>query len=410
MNVLIIGSGGREHGFFTKVKKNPSVKKVLIVGENGAIENSNKILDVDALDFNSVYNLIQDNAIDLVIVGPEVYLEAGIVDYLRAHGVRTIGPSKYCAKLESSKNFAKEMMAKAEIPTANYQYVTTTSVGNEVVAKFGLPVVLKFDGLAAGKGVMVCQSQSEVDDYFEQVFESKCFGAGGVVIEECLVGEEYSVFAYVNGTNYSILPVAQDYKRAHDQDLGPNTGGMGANTTSKYDSQLPFIEECILKPLLNQFIADGYKYTGFLYIGLMQTVDGPKVIEFNVRMGDPETQIVLQKLNSDLIEIFDVVDSGINFEPVLNPNEYVGVVIASEGYPSGHKKNVILNLNQIMRPVYHMGTTIKDGMLVSNGGRVVMVTSQGATVEDARSDVYQQLSGLKLDGFFYRTDIGLGRI
>lgn len=410
MNILIIGSGGREYGFYTKLRLDPRVDEVYVLGENGGIAVSSKILDVDPLDFTSVYNLIVSKKIDLTLVGPEVYLEAGIVDYLRAHGCRVIGPDKYCSQLESSKNFAKEKMAKADIPTAKFEYVSDYQSGIEVASKFGLPVVLKFDGLAAGKGVLVCTTQDQVETYFTNVFNDNCFGTGGVVVEECLVGEEYSVFAYVNGTNYSILPIAQDYKRAFDNDEGPNTGGMGANTTSKYDDQLGFIEANILEPLLKQFTLDGYKYTGFLYIGLMQTEEGPKVIEFNVRMGDPETQIVMQKLDCDLLDIFHTVDNGSNYLAACNDSEYVGVVIASDGYPSGHKINAILNLNEIMRPVYHMGTIKKDGMLVSNGGRVVMITSHGATVDEARIDVYKQLEKINTEQFFYRSDIGLGRI
>ncbi|WOO87843.1 phosphoribosylamine--glycine ligase [Mollicutes bacterium LVI A0039] len=410
MNILIIGSGGREHSLFTKVKLDPRVNQVFMLGENGAIDPTFLIKDVDGLDFKQVYDIICKKEIAMTIVGPEIYLEAGIVDYLRAHGCPVIGTDKYCAQLESSKKFAKEIMATAHIPTAKYKYVTDPTVGLEVCLEFGYPVVLKFDGLAAGKGVLVCESPADAERYFDNVLNKRCFGKGGIVIEECLVGEEYSVFAVVSGNNYSILPVAQDYKRAYDNDLGPNTGGMGANTTSKYDDQLPFIEDRILKPLLSEFIERGYKYTGFLYIGLMQTIDGPKVIEFNVRMGDPETQIVMQKLDSSLLEVIEKVYGGENFIPEFKTEEYVGVVIAASDYPNQYEKDVILELNESMRPTFHMGTKNIGGTLYSTGGRVMMVTSGGETVEAARNHVYQKLATFKNDKLFYRNDIGHGRV
>ncbi len=409
MNVLIIGSGGREHSLFTTIKLDPRVNNIYMLGTNGAIDKANLITDVSGMDFLAVYELIKSKQIDLTVVGPEMYLEAGIVDYLRAHNCMVVGPDKYCARLESSKNFAKEMMAKANIPTAKYKYVTTVADGLSVANQFGYPIVLKYDGLAAGKGVAICQTEAEAKQYLIETLEQQCFGADGIVVEECLVGEEYSVFALVSGSNYSILPVAQDFKRAYDGDLGPNTGGMGANTTSKYDDQLPFIEDQILKPLLAEFIATGYQYTGFLYIGLMQTASGPKVIEFNVRMGDPETQIVMQKLDSSLISVIESVYAGNDFKCEVKPSEYVGVVLASRGYPNAYEKDVILELNQSMRPVFHMGTKSENGKLYSTGGRVMMVTASGESVSAARTSVYQKLDDFENEQLFYRTDIGLGR-
>lgn len=410
MNVLIIGSGGREHSLFTKIKLDPRVKDIYMLGTNGAIDKANLISDIDGMNFEAVYDLIQIKEVDLTIVGPEMYLEAGIIDYLRGRGCTAFGPDKFCARLESSKNFAKEMMAKANIPTARYQYVTDVKSGLEVCDNFGYPIVLKYDGLAAGKGVAICATPGEAKDYLVDTLENNCFGDEGIVVEECLVGEEYSVFAVVDGTNYSILPIAQDFKRAYDGDLGPNTGGMGANTTSKYNSELPYIEEHILKPLLTEFEAIGHKYTGFLYIGLMQTTSGPKVIEFNVRMGDPETQIVMQKLDSSLLEIIETVSLGQNFVCKVKDEEYVGVVLASKGYPNQYEKNVILDINESMRPLFHMGTKYEDGKLYSTGGRVMMITSSGQTVDLARTSVYQKLESFENDGLFYRTDIGLGRM
>lgn len=409
MNILIIGSGGREHSMFTTFKLDPRIDKIYMVGQNGAIDSHN-LIAIDGMDFHAVYETIIEKQIDLTVVGPEVYLEAGIVDYLRAHKCEVVGPDKFCAQLESSKNFAKEMMERANIPTAKYQFVRTVDEGLEACRKFGYPIVLKYDGLAAGKGVAICQNETEAREYLVSTLETKVFGDDGIVVEECLVGEEYSVFAICNGTNYALLPVAQDYKRAFDNDQGPNTGGMGANTTSKFDHRLDLIEDDIIKPLLAEFEATGYKYTGFLYVGLMETKEGPKVIEFNVRMGDPETQIVMQKLDEKLLSIIERVNSGETFRCKLKPEEYVGVVLAAAGYPTGHLKDVILELNESMHPIFHMGTKLKDKQLLSTGGRVMMITSSGSTIEEARTSVYQKVKQVDNDSLFFRTDIGLGRI
>ncbi len=409
MNILIIGSGGREHSMFTTFKLDPRIDNIYMVGQNGAIDNHN-LIAIDGMDFHAVYETIIEKQIDLTVVGPEVYLEAGIVDYLRAHKCEVVGPDKFCAQLESSKNFAKEMMERANIPTAKYQFVQTVDEGLEACQKFGYPIVLKYDGLAAGKGVAICQNETEAREYLVSTLETKVFGDDGIVVEECLVGEEYSVFAICNGTNYALLPVAQDYKRAFDNDQGPNTGGMGANTTSKFDHRLDLIEDDIIKPLLAEFETTGYKYTGFLYVGLMETKEGPKVIEFNVRMGDPETQIVMQKLDEKLLSIIERVNNGETFRCKLKPEEYVGVVLAAAGYPTGHLKDVILELNESMHPIFHMGTKLKDKQLLSTGGRVMMITSSGSTIEEARTSVYQKVEQVDNDSLFFRTDIGLGRI
>ncbi len=409
MNILIIGSGGREHSMFTTFKLDPRIDNLYMIGQNGAIDSQN-LIDIDGMDFHAVYETICEKKIDLTVVGPEVYLEAGIVDYLRAHKCEVVGPDKFCAQLESSKNFAKEMMERSNIPTAKYEYIHTVEEGLSACQKFGYPIVLKYDGLAAGKGVAICQTEEEARDYLISTLETKVFGEDGIVVEECLVGEEYSVFAICNGTNYALLPVAQDYKRAYDNDLGPNTGGMGANTTSKFDHRLDLIENDIIKPLLAEFETTGYKYTGFLYVGLMETVDGPKVIEFNVRMGDPETQIVMQKLDEQLLSVIQRVNSGETFRCNLKADEYVGVVLASKGYPMGHLKDVILDVNESMHPIFHMGTKIKDNQLLSTGGRVMMITSSGSTIKEARERVYEKIDKVGNNSLFFRTDIGLGRI
>lgn len=410
MKILVIGSGGREHAIYSNLIIDPKVRAVYMIGNNGGVRQEDLIRSVDAMDFAAVETVINNLEIDLTIVGPEVYLEAGIVDYIRTKGHKIIGPTKYCASIEASKNFAKEMMEKRNVPTAKYKYVTTTRDGLAVCADFGYPIVLKYDGLAAGKGVSICQSQSQAEEYFRDIFDNGSFGNDGVVVEECMVGEEYSVFAYVNGESYALLPVAQDYKRAFDNDQGPNTGGMGVNTTSKYDGNLQYIEDNILKPILNQFKVDGNPYTGFLYIGLMETKDGPKVVEFNCRLGDPETEIILQKLNHSLLEVFDSVDNSTYCELEFCREEYIGVVLAAAGYPNSYPKNVILDLEEKMQPIFHMGTKLEEGKLLSTGGRVMILTDKATSVEEARAKVYDKISLISNEQLFNRTDIGMGRI
>ncbi len=410
MNILIVGSGGREHSLFTTVKLDPRVKNVYMLGNNGAIDDKYLITDIKADDFLAIESLICKLDIKLTIIGPEQYLEAGLVDYLQASGHEVFGPNKYCTQLESSKHFAKQMMEKANIPTARYEYVTSCEQGLAVCEQFSYPVVLKYDGLAAGKGVSICENISQAKNYFHEVFENSKFGNDGVVVEECLVGEEYSVFALVNDQTYTLLPVAQDYKRAYDNDLGPNTGGMGANTTSKYDSDLDFVKTNIIEPLLATFKERNEKYKGFLYVGLMATKQGPKVIEFNVRMGDPETQIVMQKLDTSLVKAIEKISVNEEIELEFKQDQYVGVVLCAKGYPNSYSKYVKLEVNEKLHPVYHMGTIKQNGELVSTGGRVMMITSCAKTVESARTSVYQKLSHFDNEKLFYRNDIGLNRV
>lgn len=408
MNILIIGSGGREHAIYEHLRTDDSVENVYLLGNNGGVNSQNLFSDVDGLDFPEVEKIISNWKIDLTIVGPELYLDAGIVDYLRQNGHRVSGPTKYCANLETSKLFAKELMTAAKIPTASYNYVTNLQDGCAACTSF--PIVLKYNGLAAGKGVSICNTREEAEAYFREVFNNDRFGTEGVVVEECLVGEEYSVFAYVNGEDYVLLPVAQDYKRAYDHDLGPNTGGMGANTTSKYDNQLPFISENIIEPLLKEFANRNEDYTGFLYVGLIETATGPKVIEFNARLGDPETEVVLQKLKTNLIEIINSIDNRCVITPEFNENEWVGVVLAASDYPNEYQKNVILNIPNGFYPLFHMGTKVANGQLYSTGGRVLMICSDGLTVKQASESVYQKLDTFKNENLYFRKDIGENRV
>ncbi len=402
MNVLIIGSGGREHALYQKASENNTV---YMLGNNGAIENKYLINDIDLFDFDQILNKINILNIDLTIVGPESYLSLGIVDFLKFHNKKVFGPNKKMSKLESSKYFAKEIMKRAKIPTAKYEYTKDLNRASKICDEFGYPVVIKYDGLAAGKGVLVAQNKEEADTFLNKCLE---FGNDGVVIEECLFGDEYSVFVMIVDQQYKILPIAQDYKRVYDNDLGPNTGGMGANTTSVYNDQLPYIEENIIKPLIKEL---NYKYEGFLYIGLMQTNLGPKVIEFNVRMGDPECQVVMQKLDSDLVQSINyLLEGNGDFNIHTKNEEYVGVVLTSEGYPNDYQTNFDISYLNNIENVYHMGTKKVNDILYATGGRIAMITSSGITKKEAADDVYNILNKLLLKNIHYRKDIVYSKI
>ncbi len=410
MKVLIVGSGGREHALYNKLSKDKSISRVFVIGNNGGIETKDLLSDVDDLDFAQIEKTITENNVGLTIIGPEFYLEAGLSDYLRSNGHKVFAPSKYCSQLESSKHFAKQMMEMHDVPTAKYKYVETITDGLTVCEQFGYPVVLKYDGLAAGKGVLVCPTKQEAVAYFEDVFGNNKYGNCGVVVEECLVGEEYSVFAVCNGSSYQLLPVAQDYKRALDNDYGLNTGGMGVNTTDKFNDQLPFITQKILEPILNEFVHRDNPYNGFLYIGLMQTINGPKVIEFNTRLGDPETEIILPKLKTSLLDVIDCVLEDTQLDIEFDEKQYVGVTIASKGYPEAYEKDVILDIRNIKNQVVHMGTKISNNKLLSTGGRIFQVVASGETVSQARFEVYADLNNIVNPKLYWRNDIGKNRM
>ncbi len=402
MKVLIIGSGGREHALYENVESHNH--DVYMLGNNGAISCDKLINDIDLFDFKQILKKINELEIDLTIIGPETYLELGIVDFLQSHNKKVFGPTKAMAKLESSKNFAKEVMQKANIPTAKFKYSKDIKEAKMICDEFRYPVVIKYDGLAAGKGVLVASNQSEAYEFLDSCLQ---FGDDGVVIEECLFGDEYSVFVMINNDNYTILPIAQDYKRVFDNDLGLNTGGMGANTTSYYDDQLPFIKQNIIKPLIKEV---DYKYSGFLYIGLMQTIDGPKVIEFNARMGDPETQVVMQKLKTSIVDIILNLDNNKSTEIEVINDEVVGVVLTSKGYPKKYKTNIDMDFVSEFDNVYHMGTKKIEEKIVSTGGRICMICDKASDMFIAADKIYDKLNKLNLDDIHYRSDIAYSKV
>ena len=349
------------------------------------------------------------NAIDLTVVGPEAALAAGVVDAFRAAGLKIFGPTKAAAEIEASKDFAKRLMVKYDVPTAAYETFSDFDAALAYVKKGSLPTVLKYDGLAAGKGVVIATTMEEAEATLRDMLLDTRFGKGSVVIEEFLTGEEFSLMCFVAGNKICAMPVAQDHKRAYDNDEGPNTGGMGAYT------ELPFISEedhayameKIMQRVADAMVAEGTPFTGVLYGGLMKTPNGIKVIEFNARFGDPETEVVLPRLKSDAIDVFMAVAS--NEQPAAEWSEgaTLGIVLASKGYPGDYTKgHVIRGVERVESKVYHMGTAMKDGELVTNGGRVMFVVAEAPTLREAQQKAMEDVERIECDNLFHRNDIG----
>jgi len=414
LKVLVVGGGGREHALCKKVKMSELVTEVYCAPGNAGIAEDATLVPIKETDFSNLIQFANENKIDLTIVGPEVPLAAGIVDEFKAAGLKIFGPRKNAAIIEGSKSFAKELMKKYHIPTAEYESFHSYNEAKAYVEKKGAPIVIKADGLAAGKGVVVAMTLEEADAALKDMLLDARFGESSatVVVEEFLEGEEFSLMAFVNGEKVYPMVIAQDHKRAFDGDKGPNTGGMGAY------SPVPFIPEAeveraveeILLPTAKAMIQEGRPFTGILYAGLIQTEQGPKVIEFNARFGDPETQVVLARLESDLVQLVnDLLDGK---EPVIQwSNEaVVGVVLAAEGYPGDYKKGVALPTFASNEPnisFFHAGTgrLEQDGPYVSNGGRLLLGAAKADSIQEAVNKVYQAMKQLDHQEFFYRKDI-----
>ncbi|MDQ0215575.1 phosphoribosylamine--glycine ligase [Oikeobacillus pervagus] len=413
MKVLVIGRGGREHAICKKLAESPSVKEVFCAPGNAGIAQVATLVNVDEMSFAELTDFAKQNKIDLTVIGPEAPLEAGIVDYFQERDLVVFGPNEKAAILEGSKSFSKDMMEKYHIPTAHYATFDSYEQAKDYIEEQGAPIVLKADGLAAGKGVTVAMTVEEALSSLEEMLVGKKFGdaSSKVVIEEFLQGEEYSLMAFVNGENVYPMQAAQDHKRAYDQDQGPNTGGMGAYSPIPHISQeiIDQSVEKILKPIAKAMVEEGRPFTGVIFAGLMLTEKGPKTIEFNARFGDPETQVVLPRLQSDLAQVFlDVLK---NQDPQLQwkQNSVLGVVLAAKGYPNAYEKGMeITGLSEITdASVLHAGTyKNENGQICSNGGRVLLVASEGATIKEAQQKVYEQMANFQSDDFFYRKDIG----
>ncbi|MBO0996082.1 phosphoribosylamine--glycine ligase [Bacillus sp. SD088] len=414
MNILVIGSGGREHAICKKIKESKLVSKVYCAPGNGGISEDAILVPIQETDFSSLIQFAQEEKIDLTIVGPEVPLAAGIVDEFEAAGLRIFGPRKNAAILEGSKTFAKNLMKKYSIPTATYETFTSYEAAKAYVHENGTPIVIKADGLAAGKGVVVAMTEEEANQALEEMLINSKFGESSakVVIEEFLEGEEYSLMAFVNGEAVYPMVIAQDHKRAFDGDQGPNTGGMGAYTPVPHISSLEVekaVEE-ILRPTAKAMVQEDRPFTGILYAGLIQTQKGTKVIEFNTRFGDPETQVVLERLETDLVQLLlDLLDEKTP-ELVWSDTAVAGVVLAAKGYPAEYKKGVPLPELDFAGPnisLYHAGTLlpVKEGPYYSNGGRLLLMTAKADSISAAVKQVYSEMANITEDEFFYRKDI-----
>ena len=410
MKVLVVGSGGREHAIVDALFRSPSVDKIYCAPGNAGIAQQAECVAIKDTDVEGLKAFAKENAIDLTVVGPEAALAVGIADEFRKEGLAIFGHTKSAARIESSKEFAKELMAKYDIPTAGYKAFDNYDEAVAYVEARPLPAVLKYDGLAAGKGVVIAETMDEAREALRDMLLDDRFGKGRVVVEDFLTGPEFSLMCFVEGENVYPMPVAQDHKRAYDGDKGPNTGGMGAYTSLPFitDEDLEFAMEKVMRPTAKAMVAEGCPLTGVLYGGLMRTPDGVKVIEFNARFGDPETEVVLPLIDSDIANVFEAVAKGEKpAEIVWSKDVTLGIVLASKGYPGDYAKGYpIHGTEKVDGTVFHMGTAVKDGELVTAGGRVLFVVAKGVTLADAHRKANEEVSKIECENLFHRTDIG----
>ena len=414
MKVLVIGGGAREHAITWKIHQSPKVSEILIAPGNGGTAGLGENISIAADDIESLIKLAVDRHVDLVIVGPEDALAAGVVDRLQALQIPVFGPTQLSAEIESSKAFAKQLMESRSIATAESKTFSDFEVAVKHAEAQETPIVIKANGLAAGKGVVIAQSHQEAKSALHDAMVSSIFGEAGktVVIERFLDGLEASIFAFCDGEDLAIALPACDYKRVFDGDEGLNTGGMGGYSPPEFitDSLMEDARTQIMQPMLHALRESGRPFTGVLYGGLIVTGDGLQVIEFNARLGDPETQLLLPRLNTDLIEVIEACIQGRIREVSLDwrTESCVGVVLASPGYPGNYPTGLpIKGLDSLDDDilVFHAGTTLDDGLLVTNGGRVLTVVALGADMEDARQRVYENVRRIEFDGVHYRKDI-----
>ncbi|MFR9670645.1 MAG: phosphoribosylamine--glycine ligase [Rikenellaceae bacterium] len=409
MKVLVIGGGGRCHAIVDALSRSQRVSKIFCAPGNAGIEAQAECVSIKETDVERLLTFAQIHSIDLTVVGPEVALAAGVVDAFKADGRRIFGPTKAAAQIESSKEFAKELMKRHAIPTAAFETFTSYEAAMEYVRCGSLPTVLKYDGLAAGKGVVIAETLEQADEALRDMLLDAKFGEGKVVIEEFLTGPEFSFMCFVDGLNVYPMVIAQDHKRAFDGDKGPNTGGMGAY------SPVPFITtedeaytlEHVMLPTAAAMVEEGYPFSGVLYGGLIKSPNGIKVIEFNARFGDPETEVVLPRLKSDICDIFCAIADGTPATIEWHDFATLGVVMASKGYPGSYEAGFeIGNLDAVEAQVYHMGTAYKDDKIVTAGGRVLLIVGRGEDLVAARIDALEQIAKIECDALFHRTDIG----
>ncbi len=417
MKVLVIGSGGREHALVWKISQSQMVSETFCAPGNAGISDLANLVDIKADDVDGLLNFAREKKIDLTIVGPELSLTLGIVDLFEGAGLKIFGPSKKAAELEGSKAFSKDLLKKYNIPSANYELFTSSRSAGEYLKNQKFPIVIKADGLAAGKGVIICDSLESAEHAAEEILDKKIFGSAGnkIVVEEFLEGEEVSVLAFSDGKNIMPLESAQDHKAIYDGNRGPNTGGMGAFSPAPIvtDTLAEEILENILKPTVNAMAQEGRTYKGILYAGLMIIQGEPKVLEFNVRFGDPETQPILMRMESDIVPLFlAAIEGSLDSQKIKwHKDASVCVVMASAGYPNSYPKGEeILGVDKLKNKsntvVFHAGTKIIDSKLVTNGGRVLGVTSLGVNVSEAIKNSYRAVSKISWENVYYRRDIG----
>ena len=409
MKVLVVGSGGRCHAIVEALSKSPQVDKIFCAPGNAGIAALAECVAIKETQVDALCDFAKSNGIELTVVGPEVALEAGIADTFKQNGLRIFGPTKAAAQIETSKQFAKDLMKKYDVPTAAYETFEDFDAALAYVKNGSLPTVLKYDGLAAGKGVVIAETMEQAEEALRDMLLDSKFGKGKVVIEEYLEGPEFSLLCFVNGHDVYPMPVSQDHKRAYDGDKGPNTGGMGAYTELPFitNEDLDYAMQNIMRRTASAMVEKGCTFCGVLYGGLMKTKQGIKVIEFNARFGDPETEVILPRIKSDICQVFcDVADGK---QPTIEWNDFatLGIVLASKGYPGSYEKGfVIEGTEDVDGSIYHMGTALKDGKYVTSGGRVMIVVCQAPTLREAQQKAAAEVAKIKCENLFHRTDIG----
>ena len=406
--VLVTGGGGRCHAIVDALSRSPQVEKIYSAPGNAGIARQAECVPIAVSDIDSLLAFAREKEIDLTVVGPEGPLAAGIGDRFREEGLRIFGPTKSASRIESSKEFAKDLMSRHGIPTASYRTFSDFDEALAYIKAGPVPVVIKYDGLAAGKGVVVALTYSEAEDALRDMLLDECFGQGRVVIEEFLDGPEFSFMCLVNGRKLYPLAIARDHKRAFDNDRGPNTGGMGAY------SPVPFVTEeiretalrTILQPVADAMADEGVPFTGVLYGGLILHKGTPKVIEFNARFGDPETEVVLPRLKSDFYALLDAAVDGRDFETEWSSDTTLGIVMAAKGYPGSYEKGYVVRGLENAGKVYHMGTVDREGKILTSGGRVLMPVATAPTLAEARSEAMKAVKAIDCGALFFRSDIG----
>ncbi len=417
MKILVVGSGGREHTIVWKLKQSPLADKIYCAPGNAGISELAECVPIGAMEFDKLISFAKENAIDYTVIGMDDPLAGGIVDAFEKEGLKVFGPRQNAAILESSKAFSKDLMKKYNIPTASYEVFDDYEAAKEYLQKQSMPIVLKADGLALGKGVLICKTLEEAEQALKEMMKEHKFGSAGnkIVIEEFLEGPEVSILSFCDGKTIIPMVSAQDHKRAFDNDKGLNTGGMGTFSPSKFytEEMAKKCMETIFQPTVDAMIKENRKFVGIIYFGLMYTKNGMKVIEYNARFGDPETQVILPRLKTDLLEIMLACTNGtldeINIE--WYDNAAVCVILASGGYPVSYEKGyTITGLEEIAKKentiVFHSGTAKKDGKFITSGGRVLGITGIGNTIEEAIQTAYEGVKIVDFDKKHFRTDIG----